>query len=155
MAKMVATVATKAEEVSSLEVASREAVPIEVASAEVSEAAMIEVASEAVVVASEEETDITNKMMMFLRSLTMTPNKSKLVLLCLLLNLAIAPTKVVASRVVKNTRNTAIVEAIIILLLIITMEADTIMAVANNLIIHLVAITNTNNELNKTTRQHT
>jgi len=155
MAKMVETVATKAEEVSSLEVASREAVPIEVASAEVSEAAMIEVASEAVVVASEEETDITNKMMMFLKSLTTIPNKSKLVLLCLLLNLAIAPTKVVASRVVKNTRNTAIVEAIIILLLIITMEADTIMAVANNLIIHLVAITNTNNELNKTTRQHT
>lgn len=155
MAKMVATVATKAEEVSSLEGASKEAVPIEVASAEVSEAAMIEVASEAVVVASEEETDITNKMMMFLRSLTTTPNKSKLVLLCLLLNLAIAPTKVVASRVVKNTRNMAIVEAIIILLLIITMEADTIMAVANNLIIHLVAITNTNNELNKTTRQHT
>jgi hypothetical protein len=155
MAKMVATVATKAEEVSSLEVASREAVPIEVASAEVSEAAMIEVASEAVVVASEEETDITNKMMMFLKSLTTIPNKSKLVLLCLLLNLAIAPTKVVASRVVKNTRNMAIVEAIIILLLIITMEADTIMAVANNLIIHLVAITNTNNELNKTTRQHT
>ena len=155
MAKTVATVATKAEEVSSLEVASREAVPIEVASAEVSEAAMIEVASEAVVVASEEETDITNKMMMFLKSLTTIPNKSKLVLLCLLLNLAIAPTKVVASRVVKNTRNTAIVEAIIILLLIITMEADTIMAVANNLIIHLVAITNTNNELNKTTRQHT
>jgi hypothetical protein len=155
MVKMVATVATKPEEVSSLEVGSREAVLIEVASAEVSEAAMIEVASEAVVVASEEETDITNKMMMFLRSLTTTPNKSKLALLCLLLNLAIAPTKVVASRVVKNTRNTAIVEAIIILLLIITMEADTIMAVANNLIIHLVAITNTNNELNKTTRQHT
>ena len=38
MAKMEETVATKAEEVSSLEVASREAVPIEVASAEDSEA---------------------------------------------------------------------------------------------------------------------
>ena len=155
MDKMAATVATRAEEVSSLEVASREVVPTEAASAVVSEVGTIEAALEADVVGSEGATDITNKMMMSLKSLTTIPSKSKLVLPCLQLNLAIAPTKVVASRVVKNTRNTAIVEAIIILLLIITMEADTIMAVANNLIIHLVAITNTNNELNKTTRQHT
>jgi hypothetical protein len=154
MAKTVETVATRAEEVTNLEVASRGVARTEAASVEVSEVAMIEVALEAAAVDSVEVIDITSKMMTFLRSLTTTPNKSKLVLLCLQLNLGIVPTKV-ASRVVKITRNTVIVEAIIILLLIITMEADTIMAVANNLIIHLVAITNTNNELNKTTRQQT
>jgi hypothetical protein len=153
VAKTVATVASKVEEVSSQEVASKGADLTEADSAEVSEVALIEVDLEEAAVDSE-VADITNKMMMFLKSLTTTQNKSKPALQCLLLNLAIVPTKVV-SRVVKITRNMAIVEAIIILLLIITMEADTIMAVANNLIIHLVAITNTNNELNKTTRQHT
>jgi hypothetical protein len=154
MDKMAATVATRAEEVSSLEVASREVVPTEAASAVVSEAGTIEAALEAAVVGSEGATDITNKMMMSLKSLTTIPNKLKLVLRCLQLNLAIAPTKVAANRAAKNTRNTAMAE-VIILLLIITMEADTNMAVANNLIIHQVAITNTNNELNKTTPQHT
>jgi hypothetical protein len=154
MDKMAATVATKAEEVSSLEEASREAVPTEAASAVVSEVGTIEAALEAAVVFSEGAIDITNKMMMSLKSLTTIPNKLKLVLRCLQLNLAIAPTKVVANRAAKNTRNTAMAE-VIILLLIITMEADTNMAVANNLIIHQVAITNTNNELNKTTPQHT
>ena len=146
--------ATKAEEVSSLEEASREAVPTEAASAVVSEVGTIEAALEAAVVGSEGATDITNKMMMSLKSLTTIPNKLKLVLPCLQLNLAIAPTKVAANRAAKNTRNMAMAE-VIILLLIITMEADTNMAVANNLIIHQVAITNTNNELNKTTPQHT
>jgi hypothetical protein len=154
MDKMAATVATKAEEVSSLEEASREAVPTEAASAVVSEVGTIEAALEAAVVGSEGATDITNKMMMSLKSLTTIPNKLKLVLPCLQLNLAIAPTKVAANRAAKNTRNMAMAE-VIILLLIITMEADTNMAVANNLIIHQVAITNTNNELNKTTPQHT
>ena len=75
MDKMAATVATRAEEVSSLEVASREVVPTEAASAVVSEAGTIEAALEAAVVGSEGATDITNKMMMSLKSLTMTLNK--------------------------------------------------------------------------------
>jgi hypothetical protein len=154
MAKTAVTEASRAEAVSSLEVASREAVPIEVASAEVLEAATIEAALEAAVVDSEGVTDTTNKMTMSLKSPTTTPNKLKQALLCLQLSLAIVPTRAVASRAAKITRNMVIVE-VIILLHIITMEADTIMAVANNLIIHQVAITNTNNELNKTTPQHT
>lgn len=149
---MEVTAATRAEEASSLAVASKEAVLTEEASEEALEEATIEAALEEAVADLEAEIDTTNKMMIFLKNLTSTPNKSKLAQQCLQLNPAIVDTKV-ANLVAKITRNT--VEAIIILLLIITMEADTIMAVANNLIIHLVVITNTNNELNKTTRQHT
>lgn len=56
--------------------------------------------------------------------------------------------------VARTTRNTEIA-GIIILRLIITVETDIIMVETNNLIIHQVATTNTNNELKKTTRIHT
>lgn len=149
------TAATRAEEVSSQAEASREAALTEAASVEVSEAALTVAASEEVVAGSVAATDSTSRTTMSLRSPTTTPNKSKLVLLCLQLKAATVGTRVASSshQAAKITRNTA--AAAIIILRLIIMEADTIMAVVNKLIIHLVVITNTNNELNKTTRQHT
>ena len=68
--------ASRAEEATSRVVASREAVQIEVASVAASEVVMIVAALEALVAGSVVETiDSTIKMMMSLKSLTMTLNK--------------------------------------------------------------------------------